>query len=876
MAGTGTLTSISIMTLTMLTIRQFDIFQLHYSTDLPFIHPPTFLKPLRQANALGPLYKPGTAEQSSPVQPPASTEFLLAFLALTARFHPKLIAHHSPANSNRPSNPLIASEYYASAASARMKSVSGEKLGLYDLETTQAILMLVLHDWGMNRGAQAWAYLGVAIRSAQAMGLQYEADLDSSPFSRLVPVNNEGKKSSPASGRDSFHSGSSNDAFIQTEIRRRTFWACFILDRYLSNGKYRPQSLSAKSTQIQLPASEQAFLFGEPVRTLRLGEMPADSPSLRSDVQPQRRASLIGEALNGAMKRHSSFSNGLNGQVEEEHNKWEVGVEEGLVSRYIKILDIYGKVVDWACCGGRKYAYRFLKDTKVTADVNRRDILPPWNRQSQWFALRHALGDFCTSLPRQHLLTPQNTSAHINIRTSTPYTLVHIAVSLCQILLYREFLPFIPFRHGRPQGPLDGTRPSIADPTPPPGFWEEGARECFGAARNIIDLIRACQEWGVAVETPIVCFAVYNVALLGVYVINFPWMDVNGFLRRSNPAREDHVAHGAEAARKALEMMDPMQTRLSMVKGWTKTVKLSHRYFAYLRSAWFDNAPRMMQGREREIWNDQSIATAQLHPPDAESTRVLLERLLVEMDSGEEDSDVDMTEIPQVYGMSASPSVKQESLSHSTSEQHAQQEERWNAINSVAAAASALSAATSSHGTPATAPVPGQPSNSSHFRFLSSYGASPASPSAPAPYPHHSFRAADVPSPSNAQQNSPHAAGSGSGPSWTAANGHSGNRELLQGTRTFTTSPGVNARRPSESGTPSPFAPPGATYPSMQQRRSSDKEIRDPEAWLLSLERAFGADDLAAFVDGAEMGMFAKGLARAGKGGWLGAVWGLS
>lgn len=226
---------------------------------------------------------------------------------------------------------------------------------MYDLETTQAILMLTLHNWGMNRGAQAWAYLGLATRSAQALGLQYEKDHDDMPLSRSLPVQVDDIPSFSGSMRDSFHAGSSNDVFVQTEIRRRTFWTCFILDRYLSNGKYRPQSINAKDIHIQLPASEQAFLFGEKVRTLMLGEEPVETPP-RPEMQSQRRASLIGEALNGGMKRRSSFSsNGAVGKViEDDHAKWEVGAEEGLVSRYIKILDIYSRIVKWACGGGRK------------------------------------------------------------------------------------------------------------------------------------------------------------------------------------------------------------------------------------------------------------------------------------------------------------------------------------------------------------------------------------------------------------------------------------------------------------------------------------------------------------------------------------------
>lgn len=134
---------------------QFDIFQLHFSTDLPFLHPPTFLRPLRQAAPLPQSIdfatSPSTSAPKSPT-PPHSSTFLLAFLALTARFHPQLVAHHSPATPSRPSNPIVASDYYASACRCLLAGSLGGGLGSLDIERTQACLMLCLHDWGMCRG----------------------------------------------------------------------------------------------------------------------------------------------------------------------------------------------------------------------------------------------------------------------------------------------------------------------------------------------------------------------------------------------------------------------------------------------------------------------------------------------------------------------------------------------------------------------------------------------------------------------------------------------------------------------------------------------------------------------------------------------------
>lgn len=272
-----------------------------------------------------------------------------------ARFHPKLVAHHSPATSTRASNPLIASEYYAAAAHERLTSNWNEN-HVDDIERIQALLMLGLHEWGMCRGAKAWLTIGSAIRSAQIMGLQYELDLDDEPMSRSLALNGEaerlgvnGNKSSAPNSQDG------GDAFIECEIRRRTFWSCFIMDRYLSSGKYRPQMLHSKELRIQLPASEGSFLFAERVRTLMLGEAE-DGVASRAEVQSQRRASVM---LGGtAAPEPSTTTSPQSRSVQEddgESSRLEVGADEGLVSRYIKILDIYGKVVKWSCAGGRRY-----------------------------------------------------------------------------------------------------------------------------------------------------------------------------------------------------------------------------------------------------------------------------------------------------------------------------------------------------------------------------------------------------------------------------------------------------------------------------------------------------------------------------------------
>jgi len=73
-----------------------------------------------------------------------------------------------------------------------------------------ALILLTLQSYGTCRGPKAWMYIGMAVRMAQEIGLH---KVDEMP-------------ASTQSTKDK-----SEAAFIQKEVRRRTFWTCFLLDR---------------------------------------------------------------------------------------------------------------------------------------------------------------------------------------------------------------------------------------------------------------------------------------------------------------------------------------------------------------------------------------------------------------------------------------------------------------------------------------------------------------------------------------------------------------------------------------------------------------------------------------------------------------------
>jgi len=557
----------------------FDLFQSHFATLLPFLHPATFLGQIRQLSTPAPVSIDGQEPVRTAPKSDQSTSLIpLGVLALTARFHPPLVAYHSPSSPGHSSNPLAASDFYATALRSRLAGLDGASLAVPDLARVQALLMLALHEWGMCRGKSAWVYVGMAIRLAQAMGLPFELENDFPPreMSRFSP----GFRSEDHFGlpRRAETKEQTSDDIISQETKRRTFWACFILDRCLSSGKYRPRMIRVKELGIQLP-SDNAFAFGERVRTARLSEPTVRRPQSfgSQGVQiPSIRQSLGGfsdeklPAANGTSdgKSWSPISRRKDSS-EDDIDRWEVGAEESVLSRVIRITRIWGSIAKWSCAGGRGTEQH-----------------PPWHPDSRFASLRMQLNEFQDSLSRNLQYSPRNTDTHIMYKTTlASYTVMHVVYFLSVIVLHRAYIPFLPLRCSEPVGPLDEPLfPSDKVSGPSDTFWRDSARELFKAARQMIDLVATCQGRGALVENPLVGFAVYNAAFIGVYSTHFSHMDLDGLMgSRPPPASHDSHQPGVAQARKALDILREMRPRLKMAVGWFRTLNRLHSYFSKVK-----------------------------------------------------------------------------------------------------------------------------------------------------------------------------------------------------------------------------------------------------------------------------------------------------
>ncbi|RWA10397.1 hypothetical protein EKO27_g4723 [Xylaria grammica] len=103
------------------------------------------------------------------------------------------------------------------------------------------LLLLGLHEFGTCHGGRSWSLGGQATRMAYA--LQLHKDLEYDPM-RPNP--------------------STQLSFIDREIRRRTMWACFLMDRFNSSGTDRPMFVKEETIRIQLPIKEKLFQLDMP------------------------------------------------------------------------------------------------------------------------------------------------------------------------------------------------------------------------------------------------------------------------------------------------------------------------------------------------------------------------------------------------------------------------------------------------------------------------------------------------------------------------------------------------------------------------------------------------------------------------------------
>lgn len=212
--------------------------------------------------------------------------------------------------------PRDVAEYFAWHTQEHLGPILGP--GVATLERIQALLFLGFHRWTDLKGETGWYYINVAVIWAHRLG-----------FHRLDVPAIPGEVRRPASASTSLE-----DRSIDREIERRTYWSCFILDRFSGCLKDRPHSINVNEIHTQLPCSDSAFIDGSKVKTRHI---------LESDDEYAERRAIEDD------EDESVKSFGCGGSV-----VWEVETAESELALYIPAVNHFGNVMTWSIQGGRR------------------------------------------------------------------------------------------------------------------------------------------------------------------------------------------------------------------------------------------------------------------------------------------------------------------------------------------------------------------------------------------------------------------------------------------------------------------------------------------------------------------------------------------
>ncbi|EPY51779.1 transcription factor, variant [Schizosaccharomyces cryophilus OY26] len=274
-----------------------------------------------------------------------------AICAVSARFSSRMHDQYSP--------PYMAGEQFAREA----RRLALDNFDRPDLSLVAALLLLSLHDSGTGENGKSWMYGGMALRMAAA--LQLNCEQGSNPLDL-----------------DNIDSGP-RISFLERELRRRTFWSCFLMDRCVSSHEHL-QFLDENDIGIQLPVHELLFT---------------------------KQIAGVTQTLDGRILE------GVPSIVIPSDTTENMGVAAYIV----KIIAIWGRAV--------KY---FKHDGK------RRDSHPYWHRNSDFTQISETLYQWADGLPQRLRYSVVGLENHLSIQQGAQYAFLHLAYHYTLMWLFRS------------------------------------------------------------------------------------------------------------------------------------------------------------------------------------------------------------------------------------------------------------------------------------------------------------------------------------------------------------------------------------------------------------------------------------------------------
>jgi hypothetical protein len=347
--------------------RLLDEYWKHYSADLPFLHASSFLHICyTYGRNRGPHDNKFGRCACCDSSLHEYTPVLLAFLALTSRHRPDLILWTHRYGENASSGITKSSETYASSAERHLQdSITSHKPGEYG--SLHARLMLTLYNCSMARCSKALLLLGGAVVVARSMNLDRGADDVSggSPVLSTALAHESTMMRSAATKKREDDVLDAQNMLLNTEIRTRTFWSCYILDSQLHLGKGRRRLLQDQTLSVQQHATHDEYWFD--IRENSDRSHMAPSGHTGSSMNTFRGLQHADPEEPGFAKTPlapSVTSSGLpwpclrTNMIAGEGDGRGKGVcHESPLSQYIKAMNLLAQISSWALCGGRRYVF---------------------------------------------------------------------------------------------------------------------------------------------------------------------------------------------------------------------------------------------------------------------------------------------------------------------------------------------------------------------------------------------------------------------------------------------------------------------------------------------------------------------------------------
>jgi hypothetical protein len=185
--------------------------------------------------------------------------------------------------------------------------------------------------------------------------------------------------------------GKTQLSFVDREIRRRTMWACFLMDRFNSSGTDRPTFIREETLKIPLPIKEKNFQYDIPGPT----------------------ETLSGQVLEPVTEGQST----------------DAKENMGVAAWMIKAITLWGRIIGYLNQGGKEL-----------------DPHPMWSPDSEYSKLIKQTEDILTELPESLVYTPENLHLHETDNMANQFLFLHISIQQ-NILFMNRFAVSPPSGH---------------------------------------------------------------------------------------------------------------------------------------------------------------------------------------------------------------------------------------------------------------------------------------------------------------------------------------------------------------------------------------------------------------------------------------------